>query len=166
MDIILNYNQIKIKDYSSKESIIKQMKYYLTWPNSSYIDLTKIEYNESINFLYLLKDIMIELNINPKIPLPIYIITQYNIPFDYFYFLSSVKKLPSYFNGKTFKQNRSNKHRIERISLEKNKIKFIDLNQKFHQMDKLKQESKKLKNLVSENIFFKDLIDKTREELS
>jgi hypothetical protein len=115
----------------------------------TYINLTNVPKDNQKDTVLKIKDLFLELNLNPRFPYPCYLILEQNDD-HYFPTVSSVKELPDHFFKKVKRPNNKELQLLNKLSLKVEKIRNLDMN-------------RIMVDLVQTNISQKKLYENTKE---
>lgn len=115
----------------------------------TYINLTTLPKEDQNDTVIIIKELFLELNLNPRFPYPCYLILDKNIDL-YFPTVATVKELPDHFFKKVKRPNNKELQLLNKLSLKVEKIRNLDMN-------------RIMEDLITTNISQKKLYDNTKE---
>lgn len=133
----------------------------------TYINLTNVPKDDQNDTVLKLKELFIQLNLNPRFPYPCYLIVENNID-KYFPTANSVKELPDHFFKKVKRPNNKELQLLNKLSLKVEKIRNLDMNRIMVELTHTSNSQKKLYDNTKELYFLEilnyKLIEKEKEK--
>lgn len=128
-----------------------------------YLNLTSLKKDEIENLIVNLEQIILEHNLHPLFPYPLYIVTPFAVR-SIFPTVRSVKELPEHYFKKIKRPNNKELQLLNKLSLKVDKIKNLELYQIINEFKRSSISQRKLYNETKELYFLETLHSKLFEK--
>lgn len=128
-----------------------------------YLNLTSLKKDEIENLIVNLEQIILEHNLHPLFPYPLYIVTPFAVR-SIFPTVRSVKELPEHYFKKIKRPNNKELQLLNKLSLKVDKIKNLELYQIINEFKRSSEPQRKLYNETKELYFLETLHSKLFEK--
>lgn len=121
-----------------------------------FINLNDLKKDEKLDLIANLKNIFLELNLNPRFPYPFYLLTD-KVSDDYFPQAQTIKELPDHFFKKVKRPNNKELQLLNKLGLKVEKIRNLDSNKIMEGIQDAAYPQKKLYQNTKE-LYFLELL--------
>lgn len=128
-----------------------------------YLNLTSLKKDEIEKLIVNLEQIILEHNLHPLFPYPLYIVTPFAVK-SIFPTVRSVKELPEHYFKKIKRPNNKELQLLNKLSLKVDKIKNLELYQIINEFKRSSESQRKLYNETKELYFLETLHSKLFEK--
>lgn len=128
-----------------------------------YLNLTSLKKDEIEKLIVNLEQIILEHNLHPLFPYPLYVVTPFAVK-SIFPTVRSVKELPEHYFKKIKRPNNKELQLLNKLSLKVDKIKNLELYQIINEFKRSSESQRKLYNETKELYFLETLHSKLFEK--
>lgn len=128
-----------------------------------YLNLTSIKIDEIKNLIINLEQVILDHNLHPLFPYPLYIVTPFAVK-SIFPTVRTVKDLPEHYFKKIKRPNNKELHLLNKLSLKVDKIKNLELYKIINDFRRTTESQRKLYNETKELYFLETLNSKLFEK--
>ncbi|MDD0853387.1 hypothetical protein HBN50_09775 [Halobacteriovorax sp. GB3] len=153
---IPTFEKIKTNDIALPE-LTTQLK--SSTKNPLYTDLRGLSYAAVSSTIQNIRNAFIELEKDPNIPYPFYVITDFDIPHCPFLTIDTIEKLPEYFIQKQIRVKNKELSLLNKSSILAQKISNINIDQLKAKAIPIVKKQRKLFEKSKENTFYEELIE-------